>query len=465
MMRRIAVAASVFVLLLFSTIHTEAQDSDLDRIPDAAAPQAASSQTTAAGDVVYLESYLTLSDLRDDLAVPLPPPQPPRWEARLFLDARLGWRLTDELIFFYIGRFNLDAQDGVAFPSHEDVRHDLREAYLAWDRGNGLFVQVGRINLRNGVALGFNPTDFFKTRAVVEPVSADPTVLREDRLGTLMLQGQKIWSHASLMVAIAPKFANNTAPYSDTNLPSFNPMFDRTNAHTRALVKASFDLFDDVNPELLAYDEAGQTRMGLNLTRGFGQTVIGYVEWAAARRSSLTHDAFADGFETGILPPASPIPVGYERSFSNDLAIGASYATRMGITFDLEFDYHQAGLSGTDWHDWFDAGAKDAGNPALLGQLWFLRGYAADQQEPLARDSMFLRADWQNAFIRDLALTGFVDTDLRDSSGLAQIAADYYISPQWTVGALADVNFGGRRSDFGSLPQNFSVLAKISKYF
>jgi hypothetical protein len=83
----------------------------------------------------------------------------------------------------------------------------------------------------------------------------------------------------------------------------------------------------------------------------------------------------------------------------------------------------------------------------------------------MARNSIFLRADWQDAFVRDLALTGFVDTDLHDGSGLAQFTADYYLSPTWTVGGLADIYFGKPRTDFGSLPQNAKFLLKVSRYF
>ena len=134
----------------------------------------------------------------------------------------------------------------------------------------------------------------------------------------------------------------------------------------------------------------------------------------------------------------------------------------IGINLNLEYDYHGAGFSGADWRNWFDSGGAD---PSLRGVLWFIRGYAADEQEPMAQSSIFLRADWRNAFVHDLALSGFVETDTRDGSGLGQVAADYYVSPQWTIGALADVYYGRPRSDFGSLPKSVSVMVKVSRYF
>jgi hypothetical protein len=39
------------------------------------------------------------------------------------------------------------------------------------------------------------------------------------------------------------------------------------------------------------------------------------------------------------------------------------------------------------------------------------------------------------------------------------------LSTRWTVGAIIDAYGGGRRSDFGSLPQRGSALAKFTRYF
>jgi len=97
--------------------------------------------------------------------------------------------------------------------------------------------------------------------------------------------------------------------------------------------------------------------------------------------------------------------------------------------------------------------------------LWFLRSYALDRQDPLTRHSLFARADWVDAFIRHLELTGFVNMDLYDGSSLAQLAADYFASSRWTVGVQASVSVGGARSGYGSLPQRGSVLFKLARYF
>ena len=122
----------------------------------------------------YLEDAFTLTPLRDSLAIPYPSPTPASWEDRLFLDSRDEWTLGNGVTVTYSGRFNLRAANDVAFPSHESVRNDLREAYVSWHPDDSTFIDLGRVNVKSGVAAGFNPTDFFRTRAVVEPLTADP---------------------------------------------------------------------------------------------------------------------------------------------------------------------------------------------------------------------------------------------------------------------------------------------------
>ena len=93
-----------------------------------------------------------------------------------------------------------------------------------------------------------------------------------------------------------------------------------------------------------------------------------------------------------------------------------------------------------------------------------MRGYAQDQQDPISRHSLFLRADWVDSLVPNLELTGFVNEDLYDGSGLFQLTADYYLSDHWTVGGLVTTNLGRARSDFGSLPGAASFLIKVARY-
>ncbi len=446
------------------------ENNDLDLIPEAARgeapPPPATSATSDGSQRIYLENAAIL-DSRRAVLVPFPPPAQPDWEERLFLDARKDWHIAPGLSATYSGRLNLRAEDNLPIPTHENVRNDFREAYASWNPSPQLFLDAGRINLKSGVAAGYNPTDFFKTRAVVEPLTSDPQVLREDRLGTAMLFGQRIFEGGAVTAAFAPKLEDKSRIYTNATLPSFRPMLDRTNAEDRLLLKGSYDLAEDVSPELLYYREGSASRFGANLTRSIGQQTVAYVEWAGGRESSLIDRALAFGRATGTIPGVapSPIPDNTRASFASTLAAGASYTTEQKITFNLEYHYSETAFSPQDWRNWFKTGAANTGRAPVTAALWFIRSYALDQQEPISRHTAFLRADWSDAFVPHLELTGLVSTDLQDGSSLAQVSANYDLSSAWTVGALAAATLGTKRSDNGSLPQAASLLLKLVRYF
>ena len=448
------------------------EDSDLARIPtdtqQATATHAQPPSTGAANERIYVENAFTQNGQRGGLIVPTPQSTPlTPWQERVFLDVRKVWRLDERLNFSLSGRFNFRAENDISLPNHENVINDFREGFLSWQPHDGIYLDLGRINLRSGAALGFNPTDFFKSRAVVEPLSADPSVLREDRLGTLMLEAQYIGRGRALTVAVAPALVRPGPIYSDTNLPSFNPSIDRTNDHDRILVKGSFSAGNDFNPELLYYREGGQNRFGASLTRGLGPKATAYAEWAGGEGTNLIDESLRYGRETGTLPANVPsvIPDDTNVHFQNDLSVGASYTTTNKITFNLEYHLHQAGFSRQDWNNWFNAGRGQPSTSLIAKELWYIRAYAQDQQVPLARQSMFLRGDWVDAFVRNLEITGFINTDLYDGSSLIQASADYYISRTWTIGVQVNANVGSKHSDFGSLPQSGGVLFKLARYF
>jgi hypothetical protein len=446
------------------------ENQDLERIPPAvqSSSELPTSQATSRAPTqrLYVESALTITSSRDDLIVPAPPPPAYDWQERLFADVRWQWKLGDRVQASYSGRLNLRFENDISFPSQENLINDLREASLQWEPADGTYLDIGRINIKSGVALGFNPTDFFKTRAVVEPLSADPTVLREDRLGTLLLRAQHIWEKGTLTAAFAPAVANPTPIYTNLNLPSFDPMFDRTNAQTRWLLKGTLNLSSHFSPELLVYRGGSQTTYGLNFADAVGQHVITYVEWSGGHSGDIVAEAYQFGRESGTLPPNAPpvLPAG-STSFKHTVAVGASYTTESRVTINLEYHYNQAGFTNQTWDQWFAAGRGHPAESTVSQELWFVRDYALDQQEPISRNYLFLRADWVDAFVPKLELTGLIDVDLRDGSSLVQIGASYYLSHNWTVGGQLISTFGSRDSNFGSLPLRGSVLITAAYYF
>jgi hypothetical protein len=446
----------------------KAENDDLDRIPTPQSPADAEPAVSRNGNQrMYVENAFTGSTRRSNLLVPVPQSTATTWQERVFVDVRREWRAGRRLTLTFSDRLNVRAENDFAFPTQQNVINDWREGYFSWEIVDSTYVDAGRINLKSGAALGFNPTDFFKTRAVVEPLSSDPSVLREDRLGTFMLRAQRIWTGGAMTVAFAPAVSQIGPIHSDINLPSISPSFDRTNARARLLVKGSINLSADFSPELLVYHEGDRTRFGVNITRGIGQNVVAYAEWTGGAEAGVIDDALAYGRQTRVLPVGAPsvLPDDSASTFREDLSVGGSFSTKPKLTLNVEYHFHQAGFDKRDWERWFVAGEGTTSASLAARELWFIRSYALDRQDPLTRHSLFARADWVDAFIRHLELTGFVNMDVYDRSSLAQLTADYFASSKWTVGVQASVNVGGPGSDSGSLPQRGSLLFILARYF
>jgi hypothetical protein len=64
-------------------------------------------------------------------------------------------------------------------PSRQKTVNTIIDGYVSWQMRPNAIIDVGRIKTHNGVALGYNPTDYFRANAVRSVISIDPASLRE----------------------------------------------------------------------------------------------------------------------------------------------------------------------------------------------------------------------------------------------------------------------------------------------
>jgi len=232
------------------------------------------------------------------------------------------------------------------------------------------------------------------------------------------------------------------------------------------LASVNFDLVD-LSPQGLLFVEEGQTQFGLNLSHPIGQSVIAYAEWAGGRQPTLITQAMNYGEATGTLPVNAPTVLATDpvTRFRDDLAVGASWAGAKKITINFEYHYHEAGFSQRDWDNWFAVGGPQHNVALVTNEVWYIRGYANDQQQPVTRQEAFLRADWKNPFVNDLELSAFAFVSAYDGSTLTQVSASYFLSNTWTIGAYVSANVGGRHSERGTFPQAGSAILQFVRYF
>jgi opacity protein-like surface antigen len=432
------------------------EDRDLQLIPKTAQSATAVAdlpQSGGAAGRAYLEDVLSGWDNRAPS---------PEWQNRTSADVDFRWPLNATIKVSLSDRLNVYSGDTVASPSSANLRNDLREAYVSDEVAPRTYLELGRANIKSGVAYGYNPTDYFKTRTAVEIASIDPSVARDDRLGVVLAQVQKLWNEGSLSVAFAPKLREATPLTLSTTPASFDPLWGRTNAANRGLATASWS-GSAFNPQLLlASDELG-THWGANVSRVLNSSIVGHLEWSGVRERPLWSRALSFGESTGSIPSGAIAPSGISTAkiFSNDFAVGASWTSSTNFTVNLEYHYHQSGFDYPQWSHWID---MDHAGPMGAAQAWFVREYASDQQEPLFRREFFVRADWQDVLPSRLNLGGVAFITERDGSALAQVYAKVFVTRRWTLSAFLGATTGSPRSDYGSLPWRASALLQAVRY-
>ncbi|SMC27326.1 hypothetical protein SAMN02745857_02823 [Andreprevotia lacus DSM 23236] len=350
-----------------------------------------------------------------------------RVSASVELDTRLApdWRLV--LSDRVDQRWSGTLQDG-------DAINTLRDAYVSWQASPTRALDVGRINTRYGVAMGYNPTDWFAAGAVRSRVSEDPGSLRDNRQGSVMLRGQQLWDGGAATLLYSPKLADHRED------GSFNPDWGRTNGQDRALLSVSTRLSDSLSPEWLLYHQAGGApQLGLNLSWLANPATVAYLEWSGGRQRSQLAQALG----------------GDDTAFRQRLAIGATYTTDFKLSTTVEYDYNGAGLDDDGWQ------ALQAGNP---GRYWAYRGTVSDLQALPTRHAWFIRAAWQDALINHLDLTGMLRINGDDHSRMSWLEARYHWDK--TDVALQWQHYGGNSgSEYGALPQRQLWQVLLTRYF
>jgi len=355
-------------------------------------------------------------------------PQADNTGARLSFDARLdkvfapGWRAV------FADRLDLQRTGGAS----GDV-NTLKEAYLSWQPAPDRIADLGRVNLRNGVALGYNPTDYFRAGALRSVVSLDPVSLRENRMGTGMLRGQALWESGSLSALYAPKLAD--APATG----EFDADFGSTNNRERWLLTLSQKLAGSFSPQWLLQGGEGQSaQLGVNATAVPNDATVLYLEWSGGRSPSLAAQA-------GIAPE--------DTAFRSRVATGLTYTTTSNLSLTFEYDYNGAGLDAEGWD------ALRAGPLAAYVQY---RQFAAFQQDPPTQHNLFVYALWQDLLVKHFDLAVMFRRDLVDDSRLQWLEGRYHF-PSIDFAVQAQVNSGTPLSQYGAVPQRrvLQFLARL----
>ncbi|QLG88068.1 hypothetical protein HQ393_07250 [Chitinibacter bivalviorum] len=311
----------------------------------------------------------------------------------------------------------------------------FREGYLGWQATPNLIADLGRINQRNGMAMGYNPTDYFKVGAIRSVVSIAPSSLRENRLGSGMVRGLYLWNTGSVTAIYSPKLGDHSQ-----NAP-FAPDFGTSNPINRWQVALSQQITSGLAPQLLLYGQEGQpVQIGLNASALINDALTVYGEYNGGRSTSLAAQAWNES--------------GAERQYYSRLATGATYTFPANISLTLEYQYNGAALNQSAWQ-------------ALASQTqayWRYRSYVFNVQDIPTQHGIFAYASWNDAIWSHFDLTGMFKHDLVDQSHQYWLEARYHFK-QVDLALQYLYQTGSAGSQFGALPQQANLQALIKYYF
>ena len=424
MRRPPACLAGLAMALLLGNGPLAAQDADLDalRLAD------------AAPDEVHAPS-----DWRRFVELGLGGSQPrgggdTRSNRRLSLDIQYDHALNRDWRVLVANRLDLSQP---ALRGSEEAINTLKEAYLSGRLQPDTLIDLGRINVRNGVALGYNPTDYFRTGAVRAAVSVSPASLKENRQGSVMLRGQHLWEGGSLSMLLSPGLARQPEP------EGLNPDLGATNRQHRGLLTLSQKVAG-FTPQLLIYQEEGRpTQFGFNLTGLVTDATVAYVESSAGRSPAQLSQA---------APAFSPCRCS---DWQNHLSAGLTHTTADKLSLTAEYHHNGGGLDEADWR-------RLRQGPLPLYGLY--RQWAGSTQEMPTRRALFLYGVWQDALLPRLDLSAMHHVDLIDWSRRSWLEARYHVdhleyAAQWLQ------HRGAPLSVFGALPETRSWQLSLRYFF
>lgn len=362
---------------------------------------------------------------------------------RLSLDLQFDLRFAPGWRAVFSDRLDLNRQQQENQAEQANDVNTLREAYLSWQAQPQQLLDLGRINIPYGVAIGYNPTDFFRGNALRSVVSLDPASLKKNRMGSVMLRGQQLWDSGSVTALYSPKLEQQA------NSDSFNLDLGATNQQDRWLIAVSQKLpggiLGEITPQWLLHGGAQQSpQLGFNLTALLNDATVGYLEYSGGRSRSMLSQALMGKDDS---------------AFRNRLVTGVTYTTGNKLSVTLEYEYNGSAPDNLGWNA-LRNGAKQG---AALAYLQY-RQYQQNQQELATRQEMFLYASWPDALLQHLDLSAMQKLNLADRSSLSWLEARYHLQ-QADLALQWQRNSGDPGSAYGAVRQRHNWQALLRIYF
>ncbi|CAK9884166.1 MAG: hypothetical protein XXXJIFNMEKO3_00547 [Candidatus Erwinia impunctatus] len=322
------------------------------------------------------------------------------------------------------------------YQAEKNIRLDVQSLALSYTPSPAWRWLAGRANIRNGVASGFNPTDWFKNNSQVIYESLDTADRRKDRLGSVALVG--VWLDTSSVLSFG--YRPNLHARPDTlasNSDVAGLGLERTNNQDAVFIKyaPSPASWNNLSMTVSSLYQTRQPSLGSELSLALLDNLVLYSEWFGQRRQSLTDEA------TQNHQPAWRLYNQLASGFTWSLP--ESMASNEDISLSVEYHFNEAGIRQKQLNTWRQAiaeGNQPARRIALLANI---------RQEPLAEQQLFGRIAWNN-FWGERDLSFITAATPMDGSGFSQLTLSSPITPALRLELQGYHYFGDNNTLYGS---------------
>ena len=356
----------------------------------------------------------------------------------------------DKIFYLRLAKQEKNYLYDVRFIADDDTQSfNIKELYYKGNFAENSFYEVGRINIKEGVSRGYNPTDYFKgTHSLT--LSNDPKERKENRLGSLLFSQTLFLDKWTLKAIYSPKISvSKNTLLSDAKYIGLH--LDESNYHDRASLYVDYSGFEDVSSSVILHYNEDDLNFGFNLSYIYDSWIV-YLEnslkYAKNEISKLEiNPAIRDQFSSN-------------KKYIDQATLGINYTSASNIVTTVEYIFNSGGLDGDDWDRWFELGE----NPLYSRELGSIREQIAKKESIQSRQSLFILSRASDVMTNlDASVLAWVNP--YDGSSFSQVGLEYSYHDNLQTNLFLRNYRGKTDSEYGSALNDYEVLIEAEYLF
>ncbi len=356
----------------------------------------------------------------------------------------------DKIFYLNLAKQEKNYQFDIRIVADEDTQNiNIKELYYKGNFADNSFYEIGRINIKEGISRGFNPTDYFKGSHSLTQ-SSDPKERKDNRLGALLFSETMFLDKFTLKAIYSPKISvgkNNL--FGDTKYIGLH--LDETNYVDRGTLFVDYNKFKDVSSSMILHLNEDDLNFGINVSYVY-QDWIFYLE-NSLKRSKNNINKVIDKMQ---LHPDVVAAFSEDKLYIDQATVGFNYTSDSNIITTLEYIYNGGGLDSDGWDDWFSLSE-------IHPQVGAIRSGILENEALLSRHSLFLLSRASD-IKTNLDATALAWINPYDGSTLSQIGLEYAYDDLQTNIFLKNYR-GKENSEYGSSQNDYELLIEAEYFF